>query len=447
MPITISCTPCAAAALHDLVDRRDEALAAFEREALLPDVLRLRDTFEAFGGRQPIEDVLALLGRELRVGADRFEALLHPALLLRVADVHELGADRAAVRLAQRLHDLAQRRLLETEIGIRRRVDRRHVGFGEVVERRLELGDLRTFLALQRIEVRPARAEETVCGDQLLDIDLLRRQAVGRGVRRRQPAVAGALRERRDDRRMRHVDRVAAVGCRDVLQLVEVLAPVVGDRAGIVQIGLVELFDIRGVAAEEIGVDARLLHHDASPFPGHPGFEVGDPGPDRPPLFGHAEPRIAGAARDARGARTTGGGYHRHTDRRLARCRFRSLRDRLWNNSPDASDGVVRPGGNALDLQKRNNITVAGDGPATMVFVHGFGCDQNMWRLLAPAYEGRLPHRALRSRRQRRVGPLRLRHRQVRVACVATRDDLLEIIMESPRGRSGRRRRPLGRAR
>ena len=24
-----------------------------------------------------------------------------------------------------------------------------------------------------------------------------------------------------------------------------------------------------------------------------------------------------------------------------------------------------------------------------MVFVHGFGCDQHMWRLMAPAFEGR----------------------------------------------------------
>jgi sigma-B regulation protein RsbQ len=37
----------------------------------------------------------------------------------------------------------------------------------------------------------------------------------------------------------------------------------------------------------------------------------------------------------------------------------------------------------------RNNVNVSGDGPATMMFAHGFGCDQNMWRLLAPAYASR----------------------------------------------------------
>jgi sigma-B regulation protein RsbQ len=37
----------------------------------------------------------------------------------------------------------------------------------------------------------------------------------------------------------------------------------------------------------------------------------------------------------------------------------------------------------------RNNVQVQGSGPATLFFAHGFGCDQNMWRLLAPSYAGR----------------------------------------------------------
>ncbi|TPG65520.1 alpha/beta fold hydrolase [Hymenobacter nivis] len=38
---------------------------------------------------------------------------------------------------------------------------------------------------------------------------------------------------------------------------------------------------------------------------------------------------------------------------------------------------------------ERNNVTVSGAGPGaqTVVFVHGFGCDQQMWRLMAPAFE------------------------------------------------------------
>ncbi|MFI2026511.1 alpha/beta fold hydrolase [Streptomyces buecherae] len=39
-----------------------------------------------------------------------------------------------------------------------------------------------------------------------------------------------------------------------------------------------------------------------------------------------------------------------------------------------------------MDVLRRNNVTVAGNpqGP-TVVLAHGFGCDQNMWRLTVPA--------------------------------------------------------------
>ena len=40
-------------------------------------------------------------------------------------------------------------------------------------------------------------------------------------------------------------------------------------------------------------------------------------------------------------------------------------------------------------IQSRNNVRVSGNGSATMVFAHGFGCDQTMWRFLAPVYQDR----------------------------------------------------------
>src|SRR3954447_1130938 len=41
-----------------------------------------------------------------------------------------------------------------------------------------------------------------------------------------------------------------------------------------------------------------------------------------------------------------------------------------------------------MDVLVRNNVTVSGrpDGPP-MVLAHGFGCDQGMWRYVAPAFE------------------------------------------------------------
>ena len=35
----------------------------------------------------------------------------------------------------------------------------------------------------------------------------------------------------------------------------------------------------------------------------------------------------------------------------------------------------------------RNNINVVGAGPKTMLLAHGFGCDQNMWRFIVPAFQ------------------------------------------------------------
>ena len=39
-----------------------------------------------------------------------------------------------------------------------------------------------------------------------------------------------------------------------------------------------------------------------------------------------------------------------------------------------------------ITIDKRNNVNVSGDGPVTMIFAHGFGCDQNMWRFLQPHF-------------------------------------------------------------
>lgn len=41
----------------------------------------------------------------------------------------------------------------------------------------------------------------------------------------------------------------------------------------------------------------------------------------------------------------------------------------------------------AADIVKRNNVKVRGKGTQPMLFAHGFGCDQNMWRFIVPAFE------------------------------------------------------------
>src|SRR6202521_1185734 len=40
-----------------------------------------------------------------------------------------------------------------------------------------------------------------------------------------------------------------------------------------------------------------------------------------------------------------------------------------------------------MTVTTRNNVHVGGTGEKAMLFAHGFGCDQNMWRFVAPAFE------------------------------------------------------------
>jgi len=42
-----------------------------------------------------------------------------------------------------------------------------------------------------------------------------------------------------------------------------------------------------------------------------------------------------------------------------------------------------------MTVLQRHNVKVSGRGERTMIFAHGFGCDQNMWRFVAPAFEDR----------------------------------------------------------
>ncbi len=42
-----------------------------------------------------------------------------------------------------------------------------------------------------------------------------------------------------------------------------------------------------------------------------------------------------------------------------------------------------------MSVLKRNSVSIHGAGDRTLVFAHGFGCDQNMFRLLAPQYSAR----------------------------------------------------------
>ncbi|GGO09495.1 sigma factor SigB regulation protein RsbQ [Saccharibacillus kuerlensis] len=42
-----------------------------------------------------------------------------------------------------------------------------------------------------------------------------------------------------------------------------------------------------------------------------------------------------------------------------------------------------------MNILERNHVTILGSGSRTIVFGHGFGCDQEMWKLVAPRFADR----------------------------------------------------------
>lgn len=59
--------------------------------------------------------------------------------------------------------------------------------------------------------------------------------------------------------------------------------------------------------------------------------------------------------------------------------------------SPDGSGGGDKsaPAEKAVGIVsvlKRNNVRILGTGTKAMVFAHGYGCDQNVWRFITPAF-------------------------------------------------------------
>ena len=104
-----------ARALDQLVDRRDQALAAFERKALLAHVARMQVALELLGLGQLLQQALLHLGRVFRRRPDRLDALLDPVALHPLADEHVLEADVAAVGVAQRVDQVPERGAVEPD--------------------------------------------------------------------------------------------------------------------------------------------------------------------------------------------------------------------------------------------------------------------------------------------------------------------------------------------
>ena len=72
---------------------------------------------------------------------------------------------------------------------------------------------------------------------------------------------------------------------------------------------------------------------------------------------------------------------------RLATSRYATCSSIGRVNSTTDRSRPIRRYAMETDVRARNNVRVFGRGAQPMLFAHGFGCDQNMWRWMTPAFE------------------------------------------------------------
>ena len=164
-----------AAALDDLLERRDQRLGPVEPEALGAGELDVAELLEALGLDQLVEDRALALAREgdLLVGA--FDALLDPLLLVGIRDVHELDAHRLAVGALQDRDDLAHGAEFEAEHLVEEdaAID---VAFAESVRSRIELFVVLLPFEPERIEIGVEVTADAVGADQHQRVDRVARR-------------------------------------------------------------------------------------------------------------------------------------------------------------------------------------------------------------------------------------------------------------------------------
>jgi len=197
---------------------------------------------QALGSGQAFEDAFTLLGIGLQTALNRFQALLDPLALVGIADMHELGADRAGVGVLQAIQQIGQFQFFRAEIGFDRKLCLQ-IGVGQAVMADVQIGCARLFHHRQRIEVGIQMAARTESGDQFADSGLFARHflvAAARGVACR----AGLGLNRGKYRGMRHIT--------STLEAVKISLPGNRNAGRINQIVFVEIFDECGIAAGKL---------------------------------------------------------------------------------------------------------------------------------------------------------------------------------------------------
>src|SRR5580704_11395512 len=264
-----------AAALDDLLQRRDHRFAAVETEALGAGEFQIAEFLKTFGFDQLVEDGALALAGERNLLVRPLDALLDPTLLRAVGDMQKFDAQRLAIGAPQDGDDLAD----GTEFKAQNLVEKNRtveIGFAEAVGTRIELLLVLDRLEPERIEIGVKMAARPIGADQHQRPDRIPRRAfdIGRGkldaaalrlrldldadavadlgpvaVERRDKIAAGQRRPTRPAPR-RAVRILFNVGGA-VFQALEERLPLGIDSLRIGFVAGVEVLDIGGIAAVE----------------------------------------------------------------------------------------------------------------------------------------------------------------------------------------------------
>ena len=144
--------PQRAAALDDLLERRNHRFGAVEAEAFGAGIFHVEELLEALRLDELVENrPLALLG-EGHLLVRPLDPLLHPGLFRGIGDVHELEAERAAIGAAQDRQHFRNRRRFQPQHVVDENLAP-VVGLGEAVAGRVQLFVILLRLQPERIEI------------------------------------------------------------------------------------------------------------------------------------------------------------------------------------------------------------------------------------------------------------------------------------------------------
>ena len=169
-----------AAALDDLLERRNQRFSPIEAETLGAGIFDIEEFLEAFGFHQLVENGALAFAGEADLLVAPFDARLDPALLRGVGDVHELDADGLAVCPAQDGDDFTHRREFEPEHLVEENLAVK-IGFFKAVAARIEFFFVFLRLEPKWIELGVEMTANAVGADQHQRVDRIARRLLHLG--------------------------------------------------------------------------------------------------------------------------------------------------------------------------------------------------------------------------------------------------------------------------